>query len=246
MTLGLRRCAILLDPIQDLKETEVFFGEIAMLSLEVRVVVIVLLVLVAGCSKSDDAPAGTQSNVIERMEPENQNVFTFIKGLLLGYFESFTSSEELFEQEPLAEDILRQEIPPEKLKQYDQERSLEKARQLQKSATAAGIDLKDAPAISNQNIREMGKKFGLSETRIVELEAMAAANAAKRATGTHPIQKNTPPPATTTTPSPTDQSLERALTKGQSSVPNQSMEMQEIVNRRMQRLQEATKVAPAP
>ncbi|MBF0434120.1 MAG: hypothetical protein HQL77_01965 [Magnetococcales bacterium] len=217
-----------------------------MISLDVRMVVTALLVLVTGCSKSDESPEGTQANVIERVEIENQSVFSFLKGLILSYFESVTSSENLFEQEPLAEDILRQEIPPEKLKQYDQERALEKARFLQKSAAAAGLELKGSSQGSGQNIREMGKKFGLSEARIVELEAMAAANAAKKATGSRPDARQSAPSDKTTTPVPANQALERALLKSQSSATNQSMEMQEIVNRRNQRLHEASQVAPAP
>ncbi|MBF0141287.1 MAG: hypothetical protein HQL74_13540 [Magnetococcales bacterium] len=217
-----------------------------MISLSVRIVVTALFVMVAACSKSDDPSGGAQPNVIERVEIENQSVFAYVKGLIINYFESLTSSENLFEQEPLAEDILRQEIPPEKLKQYDQERALEKARFLQKSAAAAGLELKGTSPGSSQNIREMGKKFGLSEARIVELEAMAAANAAKKATDNRPDARQSSPSDKTTSPVPANQALERALLKSQSSATNQSMEMQEIVNRRNQRLHEASKVAPAP
>ncbi|MBF0110478.1 MAG: hypothetical protein HQL76_15020 [Magnetococcales bacterium] len=232
-----------------------------MSSLIRSIVMSILAVSIAGCSESRDDSVKESPVSLESLESEKDDTLSRLKETLFSGLEGLSLSEDIFQHEPVAADILRQELPSEKLKKYDRARFEEKARLIQKSAAEAGVKLQSGSPIDTKSIRDMGTRFGLSEERIAELEALALAQKEK----TKPIDgmpetspatmARTTPPANPTPPSPRPQGQSAAsialpslpappfvTTPGQ----NHSTEMREIIRRREERLREALKVDPNP
>ncbi|MBF0422863.1 MAG: hypothetical protein HQL73_07710 [Magnetococcales bacterium] len=221
--------------------------------LSARIMMALLIALTAGCSKSDDAPAQARTDVIEPLEPESQTFFSYIKDRLAQTLEVFAPNDDFLQAEPIAEDLLREEISPEQLKRYDEERLQERAKQMQKNAAATGGKPKHNQSNPSKSIRELGLRFGLSEERIAELEAMAAAKAQKTAADgpSAPATHQTPPhptPPFSTQPSGPTAPRNEEKTKNASVGPASahSMELLEILNRRQERLHDASKKPPVP
>ncbi|MBF0349298.1 MAG: hypothetical protein HQL81_16650 [Magnetococcales bacterium] len=222
-------------------------------SLITRIMAATLMVLAAGCSKSgDESWEKSSASSMNSLDHADEDFQSSLKKFFLSYLDFIPLGEDLFQHEPLAADILRQEIPAEKLKRYDRDQLKEKAKQIQQSANAAGIHLNQDPLADKKSIREIGRRFGLSDERIAELEAMAATK-----------EKNTnTDPSAPSAPATGMAAHTLAQTKSHSDTPTvapvvpdppkttapqiHSTEMLEIIQRREERLRKAMKVNPNP
>ena len=227
-----------------------------MASLTARIVAILLLVLLVGCTKSDEEGWAGPGASEENLETDGEDLLSSLKRRFFNTFDSVTLGEGLFQHEPVAEDLLRQEISPEKLRRFDRDHLQEKAKQIQKTAAESGVTLNPKTVTEKKNIREMGKRFGLSEERIAELEAIAEANRAKDAAHQGPSDPGSASVRTQQPSSPGEVPASAPLVSTQKpeSIPkpfakyprDYSSEMQDIVQRREERLREALKVPTKP
>lgn len=214
----------------------------------------ILVVSLAGCSDPMVKPWDREKTMELANDADQEGLLGTIQRIFSSTIEAVTLDEDLFQQETVPSDILRQEIPTEKLQKFDRDYLKEQAKLLQKQAAKSGIsiDQKDNPRPNN--IREMGKRFGLSDERIAELEAIAAAKENKNTVSQQAIvNKPQSPqpvssPGTSAIPFP-NQPLDvtKPTTKPvKSSSQGYSIEMQEILNRREDRLRKAQEVNPNP
>lgn len=212
-----------------------------------------LLVALAGCSNPSDKTWDQKKSAELTEDSDQEGMLGTITRIFSSTIEAVSLDEDLFLHEPVASDILRQEIPLEKLQKLDRDHLKEQAQLLQKRAADAGMSLDQENIPNLKNIREMGNRFGLSDERIAELEALATAKAKKitvnesaSPNASHP--KPVPSPGTTAVPF-SDQPLDSpqtAINPEKASSQGYSSEMQEIINRREERLREARKAAPTP
>ncbi|MEO5329639.1 MAG: hypothetical protein H7829_15525 [Magnetococcus sp. THC-1_WYH] len=212
-----------------------------------------LLVALAGCSNNSDKTWDQKKSAELTEGSDQEGMLGTITRIFSSSLEAVSLSEDLFLHEPVPSDILRQEIPTEKLQKLDRDHLKEQAQLLQKRAADAGMSLDQENAPDLKSIREMGRRFGLSDERIAELEALATAKAKtitvnESASPNASYPKPIPSPGTAAVPFP-DPPLDdpqTAINPRRTSSQGYSSEMQEIINRREERLREARTANPTP
>ncbi|MBF0132610.1 MAG: hypothetical protein HQL75_08500 [Magnetococcales bacterium] len=212
-----------------------------------------LLVALAGCSNNSDKTWDQKKSAELTEGSDQEGMLGTITRIFSSSLEAVSLSEDLFLHEPVPSDILRQEIPTEKLQKLDRDHLKEQAQLLQKRAADAGMSLDQENAPDLKSIREMGRRFGLSDERIAELEALATAktktitvNESASPNASYPKPIPSPGTAAVPFPDPPLDDPQTAINPRRTSSQGYSSEMQEIINRREERLREARKANPTP
>ncbi|HAT49052.1 MAG: hypothetical protein HQL07_10025 [Nitrospirae bacterium] len=222
--------------------------------LMISILASLLLVALVGCSNPSDKTWDQKKSADLTEGSDQEGMLGTITRIFSSSIEAVSLNEDLFLHEPVPSDILRQEIPTEKLQKLDRDHLKEQAKLLQKHAADAGMSLDQENAPDLKSIREMGERFGLSDERIAELEALATAKAKKvtvdesaSPNASHP-KPPIPSPGTTAVPFPDPpmDDPQTAINPEKTSSQGYSSEMQEIINRREERLREARKANPNP
>lgn len=217
-----------------------------------RFVLAVLVVVVAGCSNPDDESMGVDSGG----NPGHSGFIRYLRELFGVSADSGFDSSDIFQQVRDPSEISGEEGDLQKTKLLNPEFLVEKAKQIKNFAKENGVAPNPLAATDvHQNLRDMGRRFGLSEERIADLEAMAEREQEKLIKGqavTVSPPGRLPPgrvaaplseavssmarPGGGVSPGGVPAKVDDSNMNGSSA---SSKEMQEIVRRREERLREA-------